>query len=86
MQLRFVLNNKNLKSKVRRINLKLILLNQFAWILEELFTILRGRYQPKHLYLRADFTLPWGYCQGLKCIVLMKNEEHRILQRLRKKR
>ena len=45
LQLRFVLKNKDLKSKARRINLKLILLNQLKWILDELFRILHLRYQ-----------------------------------------
>ena len=58
MQLRFVLKNKDLKSKVRRINLKLILPNQLAWILDELFRILCGHYQPMQLYLRVSFSLP----------------------------
>ena len=45
LQLKFILKKKDLKSKVRRINLTLILLNQLKWILSKLFRILRGRDQ-----------------------------------------
>ena len=58
MQLRFVLKNKDLKSKVRRIDLKWILLNQLKWILDELFIILHGQYQPMQLCLRSGFSSP----------------------------
>ena len=53
LQLRFVLKNKDLKSKVRRIDLKWILLNQLKWILAELFRIFQGQYKPTQLYLRG---------------------------------
>ena len=49
LQLRFVLKNKDLKSKVRRVNLKWIMLNQLKWNLEELFRTSRGRNQPTQL-------------------------------------
>ena len=58
LQLRFVLKNKDLKSNVRRINLKWILLNQLKWILDELFRILHWWYQPMQLYLRVGFSSP----------------------------
>ena len=58
LQLRFVLKNKALKSKVRRINLKWILLNQWKWILDKLFRILRRGYQPVQLYLRVGLYCP----------------------------
>ena len=35
-----------------------MLLNQLKWILDKLFRILGGRYQPMHLYLRASFSSP----------------------------
>ena len=61
LQLRFVLKNKDLKIKVRRINLKQILVNQLKWILDKLFTILCGRYQLMQHYLRSGFTsLGWA--------------------------
>ena len=50
LQLRFVLKNKDLKSMVRRINLKLILFNQLKCTLGKLFRILHGWYQPTQLY------------------------------------
>ena len=53
LQLIFVLKNEDFKSKVRRINLELILLDQLKWILDELFRILRRQYQPLQLYLRG---------------------------------
>ena len=43
-------NNNDLESKVRRINLKLIFLNQLKWILDKLFRILHRHYQPMKLY------------------------------------
>ena len=49
LQLRFVLKNKGLKSKVRRVSLKWIMLSQLKWILEELFRTSRGRNQPTQL-------------------------------------
>ena len=49
LQLIFVLKNEDFKSKVRRINLELILLDQLKWILDELFRILRRQYQPLQL-------------------------------------
>ena len=55
LQLRFVLTNKDLKSMVRRINLRLILLNQFKEILDELFKILRRQCQPTLVYLKTGF-------------------------------
>ena len=44
---------KHLKSKVRKINLKLILLNQLKLILDTLFRILCRRYHPMQFCLRA---------------------------------
>ena len=58
LQLRFVIQNKDLKSKIRRINLKWILLNQLKWILDELFRVLCKQYKPMQLYLRAGFSSP----------------------------
>ena len=58
LKLRFVLKIKDLKSKVRRINLKLIMLNQLKRILDELFRISGRQYHPTHLYLRAGFSSP----------------------------
>ena len=58
LQLTFVLKNKDLKSRVRRINLKWILLNNLKWIWDEFFRILHGLYQPTQVYLRADMSLP----------------------------
>ena len=52
------LKNESITRKVRRINLKWIYLNQLTWILDELFTILHGRYQPTQLCLWADFSSP----------------------------
>ena len=54
LQLRFAFKHKNLKSKVRRINLKWILLNQLKWILDELFRILCG-WQPSELITVFSF-------------------------------
>ena len=48
--------NEDLKSKIRRINLKLILLNQLKWILAELFRILCRQYQPTQFYLRVGMS------------------------------
>ena len=56
-QLRFVVKNKELKSKIRRINLKWILLNQLKGILHELFRILHGGYQLMQLYLWVGFSV-----------------------------
>ena len=56
-QLRFVLKNKDLKSKIRRINLKWILLNQLKGILCKLFRILQGEYQLMQLYLWVGFSV-----------------------------
>ena len=50
LQLRFVLKNKDLKGKVRRINLKLTLLYQLKQILDELLIILHRGYQLIQLY------------------------------------
>ena len=58
LQLRFVIQNKDLKSKIRRINLKWILLNQLKWILDEPFRVLCKQYKPMQLYLRAGFSSP----------------------------
>ena len=44
--------------KVRRINLKWILLNQLKWIPVELFKIFQRQYQPTQLWLRTDFSTP----------------------------
>ena len=57
LRLRFIFKNKDLKSKVRRISLKWILLNQLKWILDEPFRTLLGWYQPTQLYLRAGLLL-----------------------------
>ena len=35
-----------------------MMLNQLKWILDELFSILGGRYQLTHLYLKAGFSSP----------------------------
>ena len=50
--------DRPVKSKVRRITLKLSMLNQLKWFLGELLRILGGQYQPMHLYLRACFSPP----------------------------
>ena len=42
----------------KNIQSKLIMLNQLKLILDKLFRIWRGRYQPMQLYLRAGFSLP----------------------------
>ena len=67
MQLRFVLK-KDLKSKGRRINLKWILLNQLKWILDKLFRILLGWYQPTQLYLRVAFSSSVQASSFLICV------------------
>ena len=54
MQLRFVLKSEGLKSNVRRINLKLIMLNQLKWSLDKLFRILGDNISPR------IFTLEWA--------------------------
>ena len=58
LQSRFVLQNKDLKSKVRKINLKWILLNQLKWILDELFRILQDNISPHSLNLGQTFHGP----------------------------
>ena len=47
-----------LNSKVRRINLKVILLNQLKWILDKLFRILLRQYQSTQLHFRPSFSSP----------------------------
>ena len=80
--LRFFLKHKDLKSKVRRISLNWILLNQWNCILDEPFRVLRGRYQPTQLYLRAPFSwfaqviararaFAHASCQGMLFIYLV---------------
>ena len=85
--LKFVLKIKDLKSKVKRINLKLILLYQLTWILDELFRILHERYQPMQLHLSLGYSPPTqasfcliciGYCadtcyQGLFFVAAIKH-------------
>ena len=48
----------DLKSKVRRINLKSILLYQLKQILDELLRVLGGQYQPMQLDIRVGFSSP----------------------------
>ena len=64
----FGLKNKDLKSKVRRINLKWILLNQLKWILNKLFRILCRWYQPTQLYFRVGFSSTTQVSFFLICI------------------
>ena len=58
LQSRFVFKIKILKMQGKKNQSKLIMLNELKLILDELFRIWCGQYQPTQVYLWADFSSP----------------------------
>ena len=58
LQSRFVFKIKILKMQGKKNQSKLIMLNELKLILDELFRIWCGQYQPTQVYLWADFSAP----------------------------